>query len=114
MSDSASSGPPGDNPSHNASQVWQQMILASRIVVIMEQNETLGNMCTIKSKIGGKFEQKRKAKWVKEKANLVKAYGPSSLPLSTPLTPIQVGDFTTHFPLSPHTPGPLLISHLFY
>ena len=33
--------------------------------------------------------------------------------MSTPLTPIQVGDFTTHFPLSPHTPGPLLISHLF-
>ena len=29
---------------------------------------------TIKSKIGRKFEQKRKAKWVKEKANLVKAY----------------------------------------
>ena len=26
-----------------------------------------------KSKIGRKFEQKRKAKWVKEKANLVKA-----------------------------------------
>ena len=31
-------------------------------------------MGTIKSKIGRKFEQKRKAKWVKEKANLVKAY----------------------------------------
>jgi len=44
MSDSASSGPAGDNPSHNASQVWQQMILASRIVVIMEKNETLGKM----------------------------------------------------------------------
>jgi len=29
---------------------------------------------TTKSKIGRKFEQKRKAKWVKEKANLVKAY----------------------------------------
>ena len=27
--------------------------------------------------------------------------------------PIQVGDSTTHFPLSPYTPGPLLISHLF-
>ena len=31
-------------------------------------------MGTIKSKIGKKFEQKRKEKWVKEKANLVKAY----------------------------------------
>jgi len=31
-------------------------------------------MGTIKSKIGRKFEQKRKTKWVKEKANLVKAY----------------------------------------
>jgi len=31
-------------------------------------------MRAIKSKIGRKFEQKRKAKWVKEKANLVKAY----------------------------------------
>ena len=31
-------------------------------------------MRTTKSKIGRKFEQKRKAKWVKEKANLVKAY----------------------------------------
>ena len=30
-------------------------------------------MGMIKSKIGRKFEQKRKAKWVKEKANLVKA-----------------------------------------
>ena len=29
---------------------------------------------TIKSKIDRKFEQKRKAKWVKEKAYLVKAY----------------------------------------
>jgi len=31
-------------------------------------------MGTTKSKIGRKFEQKRKAKWVQEKANLVKAY----------------------------------------
>ena len=31
-------------------------------------------MSVIKSKMGRKFEQKRKAKWVKEKANLVKAY----------------------------------------
>ena len=31
-----------------------------------------------KSKIGRKFEQKRKAKWVKEKANLVKAYSVDS------------------------------------
>jgi len=30
-------------------------------------------MGTIKSTLGRKFEQKRKAKWVKEKANLVKA-----------------------------------------
>ena len=30
-------------------------------------------MGTIKSKISRKFEQGRKAKWVKEKANLVKA-----------------------------------------
>jgi len=30
-------------------------------------------MGTIKSKIGRKFEPKIKAKWVKEKANLVKA-----------------------------------------
>jgi len=33
-------------------------------------------MGTIKSKMGRKFEQKRKAKWVKKKANLVKAYPP--------------------------------------
>ena len=31
-------------------------------------------MGTIKSKIDRKFEQKRKANWVNEKANLVKAY----------------------------------------
>ena len=31
-------------------------------------------MGTIKSKIRRKFKQKRKAKWVKERANLVKAY----------------------------------------
>ena len=31
-------------------------------------------MGTIESKMGRKFEQKRKAKWVKEKENLVKAY----------------------------------------
>ena len=31
-------------------------------------------MGTIGSKMGRKFEQKRKAKWVKEKENLVKAY----------------------------------------
>ena len=31
-------------------------------------------MVTIGSKMGRKFEQKRKAKWVKEKENLVKAY----------------------------------------
>jgi len=31
-------------------------------------------MGTIGSKMGRKFEQKRKAKWVKKKANLVKAY----------------------------------------
>ena len=35
-------------------------------------------MGNIKSKIGRKFEQKRKAKWVKEKANLVKAYSPDT------------------------------------
>ena len=34
----------------------------------------ISKMGTINSKIGRKFEQKRKAKWVKEKANLVKAY----------------------------------------
>ena len=37
-------------------------------------------MGTIKSKIGKKFEQKRKEKWVKEKANLVKAYLLQPLP----------------------------------
>jgi len=31
-------------------------------------------MGTIGSKMGRKFEQKRKAKWVQKKANLVKAY----------------------------------------
>ena len=31
-------------------------------------------MGTLGSKMGRKFEQKRKAKWVKEKENLVKAY----------------------------------------
>jgi len=31
-------------------------------------------MGTIGSKMGRKFEQKRKAKWVKKKENLVKAY----------------------------------------
>ena len=31
-------------------------------------------MGTIGNKMGRKFEQKRKAKWVKKKANLVKAY----------------------------------------
>jgi len=31
---------------------------------------------TTGSKMGRQFEQKRKAKWVKKKANLVKAYCP--------------------------------------
>ena len=43
-------------------------IMRSKMSVIKSK------MGTIKSKIGRKFEQKRKAKWVKEKANLVKAY----------------------------------------
>ena len=42
-------------------------IMRSKIIVIKSK------MGTITSKIGRKFEQKRKAKWVKEKANLVKA-----------------------------------------
>ena len=33
-------------------------------------------MGAIGSKMGRKFEQKRKAKWVKKKENLVKAYPP--------------------------------------
>ena len=43
-------------------------------------------MGTIKSKIGRKLEQKRKAKWVKEKANLVKAYHWALLKLPNPST----------------------------
>jgi len=43
-------------------------IMRSKMSVIKSK------MGTIKSKMGRKFEQKRKAKWVKEKANLVKAY----------------------------------------
>ena len=43
-------------------------IMRSKMTVIKSK------IGTIKSKIGRKFEQKRKAKWVKEKANLVKAY----------------------------------------
>ena len=43
-------------------------IMRSKMSVIKSK------MGTIKSKIGRKFEQKRIAKWVKEKANLVKAY----------------------------------------
>ena len=46
-------------------------IMRSKMSVIKSK------MGTIKSKIGRKFEQKRKAKWVKEKANLVKAYSQS-------------------------------------
>ena len=43
-------------------------IMRSKMSVIKSK------MGTIKSEIGRKFEQKRKAKWVKENANLVKAY----------------------------------------
>ena len=42
-------------------------IMRSKMSVIKSK------MDTIKSKIGRNFEQKRKVKWVKEKANLVKA-----------------------------------------
>ena len=44
-------------------------IMRSKMSVIKSKFK----MGTIKSKIGRKFEQKRKAKWVKKKANLVKA-----------------------------------------
>ena len=43
-------------------------------IVRSKMNVIKSKMGTIKSKIGRKFQQKRKAKWVKEKANLVKAY----------------------------------------
>ena len=44
------------------------LIMRSKMSVIKSK------VGTIKSKIGRKFKHKRKAKWVKEKANLVKAY----------------------------------------
>ena len=59
-------------------------IMSSKMSVIKSK------MGTIKSKIGRKFEQKRKAKWVKEKANLVKAY----LPLQPPLLIINTMHIT--------------------
>jgi len=37
-------------------------------------------MGTIGSKMGRKFEHKRKAKWVKKKANLVNAQPPPAVP----------------------------------
>ena len=47
-------------------------IMRSKMSVIKSKmSVTKSKMGTIKSKIGRKFEQKRKAKWVKEKANLV-------------------------------------------
>ena len=42
-------------------------------IMIIKMSVIKIKMGTIKSKIGRKFEQKRKAKWVKGKANLVKA-----------------------------------------
>ena len=48
-------------------------IMRSKMSVIKSK------MGTIKSKIDRKFEQKRKAKWVKEKAYLVKAYNHRTL-----------------------------------
>jgi len=43
-------------------------LMRSKMGVIKSKIGTIG------SKMGRKFEQKRKAKWVKEKENLVKAY----------------------------------------
>ena len=50
-----------------ANFMQHDFIMRSKMSVIKSK------MGTIKSKIVRKFEQKRKAKWVKEKANLVKA-----------------------------------------
>jgi len=60
-------------------------IMRSKMSVIKSK------MGTIKSKIGRKFEQKRKAKWVKEKANLVKAYSLSHVGIPTSLLTIILG-----------------------
>jgi len=53
--------------SHAGKFMQHDFIMTSKTSVIKSK------MGIIKSKIGRKFEQKRKAKWVKEKANLVKA-----------------------------------------
>ena len=52
----------------------QYFIMRSKMSVIKSKMGTIkSKMGTMKSKIGRKLEQKRKAKWVKEKANLFKA-----------------------------------------